>query len=312
MIGVLAALAAAAGVYFLYTALVLGWRGVGPRSRRRPRRKTGSDWLHEAGLGDVRPREFLAVVTVVGVVGAVLGYAMFAAPLPAVVTGACAAALPIAGYRARRARRLAEAHDAWPRLLEELRVLTGSAGRSIPQALFEVGRRAPAELVGAFGAAERQWLLTADFSRTVEVLKARLRDPTADAVCETLAVAQEIGGADLDRRLAALVEDRLADVQGRKDARTKLAGVKFARLFVLFVPLGMALAGLSIGTGRSAYETPLGQALVVVGLFSVAVCWYWSGRLIRLPVEPRVFGEEPAGTRRRAASPLAGAGRWRP
>lgn len=292
MIGILAALAAGAGVYLLYTALVLGWRGLGPRRLGPASRRRSRDWLQEAGVSDVRVREFVAVILVVGLVGAVLGYGLFAAPLPAMVTGLCAAGFPLASYRARRTRRLAEAHEAWPRLLEELRLLTGSAGRSIPQALFEVGRRAPAELHDAFQAAERQWLLTTDFPRTLDVLKARLRNPTADAVCETLAVAQEVGGADLERRLAALIEDRVADLQGRKDAASKLAGVKFARLFVLFVPLGMALAGLSIGTGRSAYESPVGQVFVVVGLLSVAICWYWSGRLMRLPVEPRVFGEE--------------------
>jgi tight adherence protein B len=68
-----------------------------------------------------------------------------------------------------------------------------------------------------------------------------------------------------------------------------LAGVRFARRFVLLVPLGMAVAGLSIGTGRSAYETAGGQLAVAVGLLSVAGCWIWSGRLMRVPGEPRVF-----------------------
>src|SRR5205085_2522237 len=84
-------------------------------------------------------------------------------------------------------------------------------------------------------------------TRTCAVLKSRLADPTADATCETLLVAHEIGGTDLDRRLASLVEDRIQDLHGRKDARAKQAGVRFARRFVLAVPVGMALAGLSIG-----------------------------------------------------------------
>jgi tight adherence protein B len=104
-----------------------------------------------------------------------------------------------------------------------------------------------------------------------------------------LLVAYEIGGTELDRRLTALAEDRVQDVQGRKDARAKQAGVRFARRFVLVVPLGMSLAGLSIGTGRRAYETPMGQLLVVVGLAFVAGCWVWAGRLMRLPEEQRVF-----------------------
>jgi tight adherence protein B len=174
-------------------------------------------------------------------------------------------------------------------MLEELRLRTGSLGRSIPQALFEVGRRAPSEWRPAFAAAEREWLLTTDFPRTAALLKDRLSDPTVDAVCETLVVANEVGGGELDGRLADLIEDRVLDLQGRKDAESRQAGVRFARRFVLLVPLGMALAGLTIGTGRSAYETPGGQLAVVAGLVAVMLCWLWSGRLMRLPPEPRVF-----------------------
>jgi tight adherence protein B len=102
-------------------------------------------------------------------------------------------------------------------------------------------------------------------------------------------VAHEVGGSDVDRRLAALVDDRVQDLQGRKDAQAKQAGVRFARRFVLIVPVGMALAGLSIGTGRAAYQTFLGQVLVAGGLAVVVACWLWAGRLMLLPEEERVF-----------------------
>ena len=75
------------------------------------------------------------------------------------------------------------------------------------------------------------------------MLRAHLADPTADAACETLLVAHEVGGTDLAHRLEALAEDRRQDALGRKDARAKQAGVRFARRFVLVVPVGMALAG---------------------------------------------------------------------
>jgi tight adherence protein B len=67
--------------------------------------------------------------------------------------------------------------------------------------------------------------------------------------------------------------------------------VLFARRFVLAVPLGMALVGLSIGTGRQAYATAFGQTMVVVGVAAVVLCWVWAGRLLRLPEEQRVFVE---------------------
>ena len=292
MTALVLALVAAYGVFLVYTAVALHWTGFGlapADGTDRSDRSRSTEWLAQAGLEGVAPREFAAVMAVLFVVGAAVAFALFAGVLPAVVAGLFAATFPIASYRSRRDRRLHEAREAWPRLIEELRLQTGSLGRSIPQGLFEVGRRAPAELRPAFAAAEREWMLSTDFPRTVSVLKDRLSDVTADTTLETLLVAHEVGGTDLDRRLAALVEDRVQDLQGRKDALARQAGVRFARRFVLIVPFGMTLAGLSIGTGRDAYQTLGGQVAVAGGLFVVAGCWLWAGRLMRLPDEQRVL-----------------------
>jgi tight adherence protein B len=285
------AICAAAGTYLLYTSIAFGHRDLrigtrltGPATRARRR-----DWLVQAGLADVRGRDVAGVVAALALCGGLGAFAVFGGLLPAIVTGLFAGSFPLVSYRARRLARRAAAMDAWPRLLEELRILTSSLGRSIPQSLFEAGRRAPAELRPAFQAAEREWLLSTDFERTIRVLKAALADPTADAACETLLVAHEVGGTDLDRRLEALIDDRIQDTQGRKDARAKQAGARFARRFVLIVPAGMALAGMSVGTGRSAYQSPMGQALVVVAIGLVILCWVWAGRIMVVPEEQRVF-----------------------
>lgn len=293
MTGLLLAVVGAYGVYLVYSAYAFGWTGFAPRppssDQGRHPRTSMSSWLAQAGLEEVKPIEFASVMALLFVFGGLVAYGLFGGVLPALVCATFASTFPPAAYRRRRERRRRQAREAWPRLIEEIRVLTGGAGRSIPQAVLEVGRRSPPELQAAFGAAGREWLMTTDFARATAVLKARLADPTADTVCETLLVAHEVGGSDVDRRLAALAEDRVQDIQGRKDALAKQAGVRFARRFVLVVPVGMALAGLSIGTGRAAYQSPLGQAMVVIGLFVVAACWYWAGRLLRLPEEERVF-----------------------
>ncbi len=268
-----------------------------PAPRHRPstgptRRQRLDDLLVQAGLRGVGVREFAAVAAVLFALGALVGWVLFPGNLLWPVTGTVGACLPVLAARRRRARRLDRSRDAWPRMIEELRIQAVSLGRSIPQALFAVGRRAPSEMRAAFDAARREWLISTDFDRTLAVLKAQLADPTADAVCETLLVAHELGGTEVDRRLAALVEDRILDLQGRKDARAKQAGARFARNFVLIVPLGMALVGQSIGPGAAAYASPGAQAAVVVALAMIAACWAWAGRLMRLPGEERVFGDE--------------------
>lgn len=293
MTALVVALAGAYGVFLLYTAVVFGWRGVrpGPGMPAAGRRHRGDQWLVQAGLEGVRLSDFAAVMAALFLVTAGLAFALFGSVLPAVVLAGFAATFPLASYRARRQAARRRAGEAWPRMIEEMALLTGSLGRSVPQAFFEVGASSPEDMRPAFAAAQREWLVSTDFSRTVAVLKGRLADATADATCETLLVAHEVGGTDLDRRLAALVDDRIAHLQGRKDAEAKQAGVRFARRFVLFVPFGMALAGLSIGEGRQAYSTPSGQLLVVMALVVIIGLWLWSGRIMCLPEEERVFVE---------------------
>ncbi len=280
-------------MYLLATASLFGWRDL-----RTPRAgfpllsrvaAAAHGWMLQAGLDRVRLRDAAMVLTVAFGMGAVAARACFGAWGPAVVVGAFTTTAPVAIARQRRRARREAAHDAWPRLIEEIRMLTGSLGRSLPQALFEAGRTAPSELRPAFDAAQREWLISTDFSRTVNSLKHQLADATADAVCETLLVAHELGGSDVDRRLGELADDRREDLRYRRDARARQAGVRFARRFVLIVPLGMALAGLSVGNGRAAYATGSGQVAVAVATAMVALCWVWAGRVMQLPDDDRVF-----------------------
>ncbi|MGH9245462.1 MAG: type II secretion system F family protein [Acidimicrobiales bacterium] len=211
--------------------MVLKWDGFGVGSKRagwrRRRRSASREWLVQAGLADVKVDEFAVIMGLLALLGFGLGLAVFGF-LPAVVFAAFAASFPLRTFRKRRDDRLAKAQEAWPRMIEEIRIQASSLGRSIPQALFDVGRRAPANLQPAFEAAHREWMISTDFERTVGVLKERLADPTADAACETLLIAHELGGADLERRLESLADDRRHDTQNRKDARAKQAGVCFA------------------------------------------------------------------------------------
>ena len=260
-----------------------------PSKKRAPHTAEIDRWLRQAGLDDIDRWEFAAVVVLIFVITSSLGYAAFGGIVPALTIGAFGASSPFATCRHRRKVRRLCARDAWPRMIEEIRVQTSSLGRSIPQALFEVGRRGPEGLRPSFAAAQREWLLTTDLARAFAVLKQGLADPTADMACETLLVAHELGGTDLDRRLEALADDRRQDVQDRKDARSRQAGARFARVFVLAVPGGMALAGSSIGNGREAYRTATGQVVVALALILVIGCWVWAGRVMRLPETERVF-----------------------
>lgn len=289
MTSILLSIVAGLGTYLVVSAS-LSHRG--ERRGRRSRVGRHERLVARIGVGPASIRSLAHVVLGPAAASACVGALVFGGVVAAVATGGFTAALVLGALRHRERRRRSIAQDAWPTMLEEVRVSVGSIGRSIPQALFESGASAPVELRPSFRAAHREWLLSTDFARAIAVLERELADATADAICETLLVAHELGGADVDRRLGELVDDRRDELRYRKDVRARQAGVRFARRFVLLVPLGMAAAGLSIGDGRDAYATATGQLAVSVALVVVAACWLWAGRLLRLPTDERLVHDQ--------------------
>ena len=98
MIALLATIAVALGLYWLYTALAYEWRGFGfgPKVAGGgidEKRVDVDAWLTQAGLEDVDKREFVAVVVMLFVLGAAVGFAIFAGPVPAIVVGGFAGVL---------------------------------------------------------------------------------------------------------------------------------------------------------------------------------------------------------------------------
>ena len=289
MIPLVLAVVAAYGMHLAYSAVVFRWDGIQPGPSNPERKRVQLDLVAKLGLGDFDPRALIAAIAVLTLLGFTFGLLLFGTIIPALLIALFASTVPIGVARGRFQRELDAAQQEWPSIIEEIRLLTGSLGRSIPQATFEVGLRTTGRLQPAFEEAHREWLISTDFARSLSVLKSALNHNTADVVAETLLTAHELGGGEVGNRLGALAQDRLTDLQHRRDAVARQAGVRFARWFTLFVPLGMAFVGLSIGEGRAAYSDPLGIALVVVALLLTLLCWLWAGVIMKLPQEGRVF-----------------------
>ncbi|MPZ89909.1 MAG: hypothetical protein GEU81_18045, partial [Nitriliruptorales bacterium] len=123
-LGLALSLAAAYGVFLIFTAVVFGWEGLGVSpgvAGYHPRRNRPREYLNQAGLTEVGLPQLTAVVAVLFAIGAIGGYAVFGGAPATLLTGAFTAAFPIASARARTQRRLAEAREAWPRMIEEIR-----------------------------------------------------------------------------------------------------------------------------------------------------------------------------------------------
>ena len=274
---ILVAAVAGLGVYLIVSDRFHDDRQRGP-GRRIARRARG---LYRQRS----PETFVAAAA-----GSILGLIVFGGLMSSAAMGLLGALVAWTIDHHRERRRRQDAADAWPRLIEQIRISVTTAGQSIPVALFEAGLNGPAGLHDGFRAAHREWLLTGDLDRALAALTTRLDDATADTVCETLLVAHQVGGTGIGPRLDALANDRRRDLHERKDAHARMAGARFARTFVLLVPAGMAAAGLSIGNGSDAYRSGPAQIAVTVAVVVVGGCWLWASALMRLPTPPRVYG----------------------
>ncbi|MCZ7629039.1 MAG: hypothetical protein M5U19_08225 [Microthrixaceae bacterium] len=290
MTTIVLALAAALGVHLLFGSVRPDGAPQGVLRRVSPSALAAGlrRWLTRIGLESVTPRQFAAVSAGVALAAAATWWMLIGAGIPMLVVAGVAGAVPTTVWRRRDAAARTATLEAWPRMIEEIRVRVGSVGQSVPQALLETGLGAPEPIRAAFVAAHRQWALTTDFESTVGTLKDSLADPTADAVCETLLVIQQVGG-DPDARLEALAADRRADLRERREADARSAGARLARWFVVIVPAGMAFAGMNLGDGRVAYSSTGGQVATVVAIAMVTGCWWWAGRIMVTPQPRRVF-----------------------
>lgn len=231
----------------------------------------------------------VATVGAVAAVAAAGALLLIGSPLVAVVAAFAAVLIPPALARREARLRAERLIDAWPRMLDEARVLCGAGGLSLAQALFTAGRSASGDLRKAWASAETTWRLSADLERSIAVITQQLPDPTTALICSTIEVINDTGGATQHEQLARLVADRRRDAATRRTAESELAGARFARRFVLIVPVGMALAGQSVGTGRGAFASPSGQLAAAIAVAVTWACWIWSGRLLTVPMP----GESP-------------------
>lgn len=250
------------------------------RYARRIPNRTG--WLRLATAGGCALAAWIGVVSMFGAgpaasVGAVFGAA----------GGMSMVERQVASRRRMRA-------EVWPSVLDAMRIDLGFNPVPLGDALFAAAHALPAAVRVKFVAAERVWRNTLDLPRAVAVVASAFDDPVTDVVCESLRTMHALPQAAAHRRLAVIAQDVRTTVQHVKDADALLAGARFARRFVLIVPLVMGAVGVWVGEGRQAYATATGQWVGVAALTAMAACWWWAGRLLAVPQPPRVFRDHVA------------------
>ena len=278
----------------LGAGLVLGispwlWPRAAASVGRRRRPLDGvRDRLQQAGLGQVSAAVFVVVSMLFGVAVAAGVSAVAPALAVAVVAGAVALAVPFAVVAARARSRRRARRAAWPDLVDHL-VSALRAGRPLAESVGSLATVGAPETREAFLLFEREVHATGAVSPALDALKERLADPVADRIVETLRMAREVGGSELPSVLRSLAASLRSELAVRSEAEARQSWVVSAARLGVAAPWIVLLLLSSRAEAASAYNSPLGLAVLGIGLAVTIVAYRLMVALGRLPEERRWF-----------------------
>ena len=271
----------------------LAWPGTRPAARVASERTSPGlgimrERLAQAGLHSVSITA-LAVVSVLGSLAvAAVTFAIVPVVVIACIAGVAALALPpaIVSRRARSRRRAARV--LWPDIVDHL-VSAVRSGLALADSVVTVAHTGPTPTREAFVGFEQDYSATGNFGMSLDVLKARLADPVADRILETLRMSREIGGSELTtvlRNLAAYLRQEAA-IRSEVEARQSWV-MNSARLGIA-APWIILLLLATRPEAAAAYNTAGGVLLIVGGLLVTAIAYRFMLALGRIPEERRWF-----------------------
>jgi tight adherence protein B len=281
-------LGAALGVGLLLVASPLLWPARGAASRLPRRRSAFADELALAGIPGAPIAAVVAVAAVLGAVGAALAHAVFAVPVLTAVGGVLGGLLLPVVIRSRANRRRSANRAIWPDVVDHL-VASVRAGMSLPDSVGALADLGPAATRAAFASFDDEFRRTGDFGSAVDSLKARLADPTADRILETLRMAREVGGTDLTAVLRGLSAYLREDATIRAEVSARQSWVRNAARLGVAAPWLLLLVLASRPETLQAYDSAAGSALILCGVGVTLVAYRLMIGLGRLPEERRWF-----------------------
>ena len=172
----------------------------------------------------------------------------------------------------------------------DLLISSVRAGQSLPDAVAALATVAPAPLRPSFASFAGDIAASGHFDSSVLRLKARLADPVADRILETLRMARQVGGTELTAVLRALSTAVRAEAALRAEVEARQSWIRGAAVLGVVAPW-VILVLLSLRPeGARAYATAEGVTVVLAGAVVSVVAFRLMLRVGRLPEPRRWFG----------------------
>ena len=284
MIPVLLSVAFGVAVTVLYEALTNpGPADGGPRRLLRV-----EEFLVQAGLHDVSPRDFLRFALGSGVLVGVCTQVLLGWPIVSLLAGGLALVAPVAYFVRRHDRRRAAIQAGLVEAIGQVRDAI-RAGLSVPEALVTLGASGPEALRSEFTRLSREMRL-AGLPAAVAEMQERLADPVFDVVAATLLLNDRLGGRNVSQLLDRLAQATRAEQRVQQELWAYQARNVLSARIVAAVPLVVLIAIRQVNPAYlTLFSSWPGQLLLAGCVVSVALGYGGMLWLTRLPGDERVL-----------------------
>lgn len=284
MIPLLLSLAFGLGVGLLYDGLTR------PRmlDQQERRLRRVQDFLIQAGLREVTPRDFLLFSLGTAISCGLLAQMILGWPLVSVLAAGLGLGAPLAYYVHRHARRRASLQDALVDAITQLRDMIRS-GLSVPEALTALARHGPDVLRLEFASLAREMRLIG-FEASLIAMRERLADPIFDVVAASLLLNDRLGGRNVSQILDSLAQATRAQIRVQQELRAYQERNVLSARVVAAVPLVVLVSIRALNPSYLAvFDRWPGQLILAGCVVSIAVGYAAMLWLSRLPGELRVL-----------------------
>lgn len=244
--------------------------------------------LTRAGLDRV-PLSMIAVTAVVlALMLAAVTFALTGVIVLALLAAIGGGALPAILITWRANQRRDATRRVWPDVVDHL-VSGVRAGLALPEAISELATAGPEAVRPEFERFAETYRMTGNLSASLDELKGRLADPTADRIIETLRLAKEVGGSELATVLRGLATYLREEQAIRHEVEARQSWVMNAARLGIAAPWIVLLLLATRPEAAIAYNTVEGTVLVITGAAVSVIAFLIMRRIARLRDDRRWF-----------------------
>lgn len=182
--------------------------------------------------------------------------------------------------------RSEELFTFWSSYLDQVRGKMLASSRALSYVFYDQSFTGSVFLRELLDHGKREFENSGDLEKSFQTIWHFANDETTNYVCSSLCETLEGTSSQIERQLMVISSVLRSRNSIEHEANSRLAGVRTARVFIVIIPIGMALAGISFAGSTAPFLTKGAIFQVSIAAAILAICWYWSSRLMSFPKTP--------------------------